>query len=480
MRRSSRLGVILILLSGWLFGSAVPSQAADGSLTVLSRNIYLGADVSVALELIPDMPAAAQFMWEQVAQTDFSKRAPVLASELAREKPDVVAVQEATTWYCRSTLFGASTAVFDFTNQLLEATAVSGVKYVLAEHDGREAFNPGYSIPVLPYLTTVRDPQTFQPIFGTDEAACGFTIGDALLVRADLADDVTAVGVGDYASKYAVVPVIFEIERGYTWVDLSLQQGTVRVVTTHLESVWDPGSPPVSAEQARELVKATKSWQMPLVVIGDFNSDPRDPRPLGSPNPGLQPDVTTGCPAQDPNPSATTADATCSSYWTMVKAGFEDVGPDALNPANATWGSSALLAGPDTERLDSDASNEFGFTDRLDYIFVKNGVNVVDTQLIGDSWPRGEDMWECDSPDQIRNAQEVAARMQVQLGEAFCLPTDHVGLLAVLDVPVAAFAPKSHRTGAVVGLFAAIVVVSLLVALWAVLRSPGMRSRERG
>ena len=471
MRRLTQLGVALLVGMGSPLALAAPAQATGDQLTVMSRNIYLGADVSVALELIPDMPAAAQFMWEQVAQTDFSKRAPVLAAELARVKPDVVAVQEATTWYCRSSFFGSSTPVFDFTAQLLEATKAAGVEYVMAEHDGERAFNPGYSIPVLPTLTTVRDPQTFQPIFGTDEAACGFTIGDALLVRADLADSVTAVGSGDYESKYAVVPVVFEIDRGYTWADLSLPHGTVRVVTTHLESVWDPGAPPVGAEQARELVEVTKSWDMPLVVIGDFNSDPRDPRSEVDPNPGLQPDTTTGCDAQVGNPSSETADATCNSYWTMVQAGFQDIGPDALDPANATWGASALLAGPDPGRLASATSNPFGFTDRLDYIFVKNGVSVVTTDLIGEAWPQGEDMWACDSPDQQRNAEEVASQMQVELGVAFCLPTDHVGLVALLDVPsTPTEAPQDRTTFIVLGI---VIVVGLtgVITFWALRRS---------
>lgn len=471
MRRLTLLWITLLVAMGSPLALAAPAQANGDQLTVMSRNIYLGADVSVALELIPDMPAAAQFMWDQVAQTDFSRRAPLFAAELARDKPDVVAVQEATTWFCRSSVFGSSTIIFDFTAQLVEATEGAGVEYVMASHDGEMAVNPGYSIPVLPTLTTVRDPQTFQPIFGTDEAACGFTIGDALLVRADLAEKVTAVGSGDYESKYAVVPVVFEIDRGYTWVDLSLPHGSVRVVTTHLESVWDPGTPPVSADQARELVSVVSAWDMPLVVIGDFNSDPRDPRPVDAPNPGLQPDTTTGCEAQATNPNAGTADATCSAYWTMVQAGFQDIGPDSLDPANATWGASALLAGPDPGRLASETSNDVGFTDRLDYVFVKNGVSVVETDLVGETWPNGEDMWACDSPDQVRNAEEVAAQMQVELGEAFCLPTDHVGLLAVLDVPSTPAESAPDRTGTIVGVAAALLAMTALVTVWAVRRS---------
>ncbi|MCH1405321.1 MAG: hypothetical protein L7U55_07015, partial [Candidatus Nanopelagicales bacterium] len=110
------------------FAHEIPAQAdADATVTVVSRNIYLGADVGSALELLPDMPAAAQLMWEQVAATDFSRRAPLLAAELAADAPDVVAIQEATTWECRPTLFGSSTVVFDFLGQLLEATQDTAV-----------------------------------------------------------------------------------------------------------------------------------------------------------------------------------------------------------------------------------------------------------------------------------------------------------------------------------------------------------------
>jgi len=471
-----------MVLVGVLAGAPAVSSAApsgvedpDPSISVMSRNIYLGADVSVALDLLPDMPAAAQFMWEQVADTDFTSRAPVLAAELARERPDVVALQEATIWRCRSSIVGSSTVVFDFTAQLLDAASDAGVEYVIASHGGDEAYNPGYSIPVLPFLTTVRDPQTFQPIFGTDEAACGFSIADALLVRSDLADRVVDVGVGDYDATYAVVPVVFEVDRGYAWADLRTGGGVVRFLTTHLESVWDEDAIPYASQQARELIEVTSGWNMPLVVVGDFNSDPRDPRPLGASNPGLQPDTSSGCAAQVPDPSAGTADAACSAYWAMIDAGFADAGPDSLDPANATWGASALLAGPDPKRLAAAQGNPYGYTDRLDYVFTKNGPEVEQASLIADTWPQGPDMWKCDGAEQIENAERAALAMGVSLPAAFCLPTDHVGLLVTVDVPGSAFATSQvkseDRTIAVIGGIAILLVLSGLVSLWAIRRS---------
>jgi hypothetical protein len=96
--------------------------------------------------------------------------------------------------------------------------------------------------------------------------------------------------------------------------------------------------------------------------MGDFNIDPRDPRPPDAPNPAGQPEVSPTCP-----------DRSCSAYWLMVDAGFVDAGPDATDPQNWTWGSDGSLAGPSLGRLDDAVAlgNPLGFTDRLDYVFVR-------------------------------------------------------------------------------------------------------------
>ena len=51
----------------------IPAQAAEHQVTVMTRNLYLGSDVGVAMNLIPNFSAAAQFMWDQVKKTDFNK-----------------------------------------------------------------------------------------------------------------------------------------------------------------------------------------------------------------------------------------------------------------------------------------------------------------------------------------------------------------------------------------------------------------------
>lgn len=373
--------IFVLIAALFLSTNAQPAQANEISFSVMSRNIYLGADVGVALELIPDLPAAAQFMWEQVQATDFSKRKLILAQEIKDESPDVIGLQEATIWYCKAKPWSAKTEVFNFTNELL--AALDG-RYVIAEKGGEKAFNPGYSIGPIPFLTKVSDPKTFQPLFEQNSASCGFQIGDALLIKKELAQYVNQVGNSEYEDVYKVVPTIMEIYRGYTWADITMQGSNVRFVSTHLESLWDANKVPKAADQARQLVADLANTKSPVIVIGDFNSDPRDPRPKGFPNPGEQPEASEKCPTES---------SLCSAYKIMREANYVDVGPDASEPATFTWGMNALLTGADPERkaAATKMGNKFGYTDRLDYIFVKNGINVLTSKIIGQTPPYGTD-----------------------------------------------------------------------------------------
>jgi hypothetical protein len=483
-----------VLVLGVALGPVAVAQEPGGDtveLTVMARNLYLGADVGVALDLLPDMPAAAQFMWEQVAATDFSARAPSLAAEAARHEPAVIGLQEATHWRCRPGNVGRVVDVFDFTAEFLAATREAGVEYVVAERDGRRAFNEGYAIPAIPFLSVVEDPGTFQPLFGRDTATCGFSISDALLVRADLADAVQAVGTSEYRDRYVVAPTVLAIDRGYAWADVRIEGSTVRFVTTHLESLWDPDEPTLGAQQARQLARDLADTTLPLVVIGDLNNDPRDPRPAGAPNPALQPEAGEACPPQVEEPTVATAEADCNAYWTLRQAGFDDAGPDPTDPANLTWGTNALLAGPDPARVDDALAmgNPWGFTDRLDYVLLANGAEAVDAEVIGAAWPDGDDVWACEHPEQLELTETMAARLadaghgEAIEGRGVCLPTDHAGLVAQLRVPTNAEdatspAPPEHARFPI-GFWGWVGLLLLALVVWRVARRVRRRRARR-
>ena len=62
IRRLYKTFAISLLL---LLQLPISASADSASMTVMSRNIYLGADVGTAMKLLPNFPAAAQFMWDQ-------------------------------------------------------------------------------------------------------------------------------------------------------------------------------------------------------------------------------------------------------------------------------------------------------------------------------------------------------------------------------------------------------------------------------
>jgi endonuclease/exonuclease/phosphatase family metal-dependent hydrolase len=446
---------LIALFTALLFLPVIPVHAEEPyRITVMSRNIYLGADVGVALELIPNFPKAAQFMWDQVKKTDFATRAPKLARESAQDRPEIIGVQEATIWYCKKDFFSDKVEVFNFLDQFIAATKASGVGYSLATANGVEAFNPGYSIAAIPYVTKVRDPEVFNPIFGQDSASCGFTIGDALLVRDDVKDRIIQVGNTEYDATYSIVPTLMTIYRGYTWADFKVQDSVVRLITTHLESIWDENKVPNSALQAQQLVADLKDAKMPIVIMGDFNADYRDPRPQGEPNPGEQPVASETCP--------TPGGAKCNAYSTMIEAGFENASPDAKNPRYFTWGASALLNGPDKKRaLDAKKfGNQYGFTDRLDYIFTKNVYATVSSKIIGNVWPDGSGVWDC--------------------GKDKCFPSDHAGVVATIELPRSAGAidpDLPEHTRFPLGFWHYFAAALLLVISWRIARRFGRKRK---
>lgn len=457
------LGASLVVVGG-ASAAKSPKNPNAKPFEAMTQNLYLGSDVGIAMEKMATegIPAAAQFMWDQVAATDFPARAPKLAATAARYAPDVIGLQEATVWTCKKNARGPDVEIYNFTKEYLQATVDSGVPYVIAESGGEEAFNPGFSIgPIVGFpipeilWTRVEDPNTFPDLFeGQTFAYCGFQLGDALLVRGDIAAQVTAVGQNDYDRKLGIPPLV-DIVRGYVWADVTVSGNDARFVTTHLESMWTLDEVTAAGDQSRQLVEELADVTKPLVVMGDFNSDPRDPRPAGAPNPGHQPEGSDACPAQVADPTVETANAECNSYWTMRKGGYQDVGPDVFDAMNYTWGSQSELAGPDSSRVDTALAmgNPYGFTDRLDYMFVKNGVKIKSKNspaIIGNVWPYSSDNWTCGTNDpepplgvtQEQNTADVSKVLAdagvidepITDGKGVCFPTDHAGVVSELRI----------------------------------------------
>jgi endonuclease/exonuclease/phosphatase family metal-dependent hydrolase len=221
-------------------------------LTVMTQNMDEGTDFGPLFTAATpaDFVAAASAIIQEVIASNIPARAQLMASEIAAAAPDVVVLQEATTWTWQSPA-GPESA--DLLSDLESALAADGAHYapaaVLNEVSG--------AAPV--------------PGFGT----VAFQDHDALLVRTDEPPGQLSVGnvqSGHYATQLtlptAVGPVT--ILRGWISADVTTQGRTVRIVTTHLENA----SAAVQEAQASELLVGPASTSLPVIIAGDLNTGP--------------------------------------------------------------------------------------------------------------------------------------------------------------------------------------------------------------
>jgi endonuclease/exonuclease/phosphatase family metal-dependent hydrolase len=228
-------------------------------LRVMTRNIYLGASITPLLtapsaQLIPGLVAE---MWVAVQATDFPSRAVRLAEEIDRQQPHVIGLQEAALYRIQSPgdFFvgnpqAATEVVYDFVEILQAELVARGLDYTAV------VVRTGSDVE-LPSLT------------GDD---LRLTDRQAILVRSDI--EVLDSAQGTYAVNLTV-PVGGEggppvtLSRGWVSVDARVAGRAMRFVCTHLER----GSvEPVQLAQGAELLQILGAAQLPVVVLGDFNS----------------------------------------------------------------------------------------------------------------------------------------------------------------------------------------------------------------
>ncbi len=251
-----RIPFVLVLVAAAMAVPASTASAAGGDVTVMSRNIYLGADI-IGLATAPDLPTFkvnAEEMYGTVKATNFAARAVGLAAEIKANRPELIGLQEAATW--RSGPAGdpaAATKVdYDFTKLLLAALKKQGLKYsVLVDQTEFDFEAP----------TTTQDVR--------------LTMHDVILV---CGDSKLKIGKTSKARYKALVEIptqagLAKVYRGWTAVDASVGGRQFKFVNTHLEA-YGAG---VRESQAKELFAAggpLSSKTKPAILLGDLNSDP--------------------------------------------------------------------------------------------------------------------------------------------------------------------------------------------------------------
>ena len=94
-------------------------------LGVMTRNLYLGADLTAVMGARSEreLAAAVTAAWAMVQRNDFRARAEALAAEIAGCGPALVALQEACTWRTGSEI------ACDYVADLLAAASRLGMSY---------------------------------------------------------------------------------------------------------------------------------------------------------------------------------------------------------------------------------------------------------------------------------------------------------------------------------------------------------------
>lgn len=158
------------------------AQASGGSNLalpkVMTRNLYLGADLNPAIAALGCTPAPVcalatnQGIWNQVVATNFPERAKVLAKEIDNDDPYILGLQEVALWRSGPVdgVKNATTVEYDFLATLLSELSARGNKYkaIVTQEEA-----------------DIESPAGCPPTFA-DATDRRLTMRDVILVRTDL------------------------------------------------------------------------------------------------------------------------------------------------------------------------------------------------------------------------------------------------------------------------------------------------------
>lgn len=274
------LSAALICVSFTVSLDALASNNQD-KIKVMSRNIYLGADIFPVLEAAqnPDpiaIPMAVSGVFQTVQHSNFPERAQALADEISRRRPDVIGLQEVSTWRTQipgDFLIGNPTQATDVAYDFLEILQAALVERDLYYHVAASVDNADLELPMI--VGVEADGMT--PIFGD----LRLSDRDVILVKDSRRVSYSTTMTGNYSINgiTSVGGANIEFTRGYAIADITVRGADYRFVNTHLETGGSEPYITLQALQMNELLQvitATTNPSTPVILLGDFNSTPND------------------------------------------------------------------------------------------------------------------------------------------------------------------------------------------------------------
>jgi endonuclease/exonuclease/phosphatase family metal-dependent hydrolase len=321
--------------------AAGPDQPTDSEhITVMSRNLYLGADLDQAIAAIfsgdPDaISQAATATWASVMATNFPERAEVLADEIADSQPQLVGLQEVSLY--RTGPLGAFSenptparrVRLDYLEILLQELDERDLHYApVAITKNFDVENPGYTAPGV-----------LQDIRLTDR--------DVILARTDLPASELKLSNVQTANFHtnASLPISatgrsITILRGWASVDVEVRNKQFRFINAHLEQEGLFNQ--VQVAQGNEILNGAAKTSLPVILVGDYNSSADG----------------TGTP----------------TYSNLTGAGFTDAW-SVTHPGELgnTFGHEPLLR-----------NTTVNLTQRIDLVLFRGSLSSVDADVVGD------------------------------------------------------------------------------------------------
>jgi endonuclease/exonuclease/phosphatase family metal-dependent hydrolase len=301
-----RLGLALVLgLIAALCVALIPAGTAAAAkkgkgtkLTVMTRNLYLGADLTPALQAntVDQAVDAGGEIVNQVHATKFpSVRAASIAAEIKKRKPDIIGLQEAAWW--RTGPFNPNPGVVtsptvtttdplggDFLADLLKAVN-SGKK-----KKGKKPLRYALAVSKNEFDAElpVNDDGNGNGLAGADHNE-RLTMRDAILVRKGVGIKFKNPTSGTFNTLLRVQVAGFinvDVTRGWTAIKVTDDGKKFRFVNTHLEAFDSQGNNTtnqgttlgkgdIRAAQATQLVGpgGPAKSKGPVILLGDMNSD---------------------------------------------------------------------------------------------------------------------------------------------------------------------------------------------------------------
>ncbi|MGO4886761.1 endonuclease/exonuclease/phosphatase family protein [Anaerobacillus sp. MEB173] len=223
-------------------------KARKRHLNFMTWNLYLGADLQ------PILTSSFEQLSERIIEvllqflvTNFHTRVKTIARLIGANKPDIIGLQEVELFE----LFPLKlpSASYDFLQLLQHEFSLLGINYEVV------AINKNHSLE-LPLNLGKR---------------LRFIDRDVILMKKESRLRVCAVEEKNFRTNFStqLAGRTFNIVRGWSTVDVHKNGDTFRVINTHLE----PDFTDVQVAQGNELLDGPARTDLPLVVLGDLNSN---------------------------------------------------------------------------------------------------------------------------------------------------------------------------------------------------------------